>query len=99
MSEVDNLDVIRSALQKVKEQQENFGYMKRFNTDENWAVTAALEKITPKKPIVFFDQYYACPECEEPLMNIFHTYTDKPLPKSDGLPCCWKCGQKIDWSD
>ena len=38
-------EILQGALKKVEAQQENFGFMDRFNVDEHWAVRKALEEI------------------------------------------------------
>lgn len=90
---------IESALKKVKDQKENFGFMDRFTVDENWEVTKALEKQIPIVPINKTKsdngvaQHYEncniiiCPSCERRLKL-----------KSKGNYCD-KCGQRIDWGN
>ena len=48
-------EAIESALKKVEAQQDNFGFMDRFDVPEHWAVRKALEKQIPKKPILKHD--------------------------------------------
>lgn len=98
---------IKSALKKVKDQKENFGFMDRFTVDENLEVKEALEKQIPKKPKIV--------EVERDTMDMEtgeeYTY------KADEAHCncgfilgtedygiieecyCERCGQKIDWSE
>ena len=54
----------------------------------------ALEKNTPKKPLVFDvigseEKAYVCPYCR---------YEWIPS-KCIGLSCCFECGQRLDWSE
>jgi len=44
-------EVIKSALEKVKAQKVNFGFMERFDVDENWEVMKALEEIQQYRAI------------------------------------------------
>lgn len=74
---------IESALKKVKDQKENFGFMERFTVDENWEVTKALEKQIPKKPIG-----NSCPTCGADFCS-----------ESWERDYCCLCGQKLDWGD
>ena len=62
MNEKDVLENLESALKKVKDQKENFGYMDRLNVDENYVVMKALEKQIPIKPIDKIT-YKECPIC------------------------------------
>lgn len=59
----------------------------------------AREKQTAKKPKEYEDKYYACPVCGNPLLHKWEKYPDKLMDKSNGLPYCLGCGQKLDWSD
>ena len=88
----EQINDIESALKKVKDQKENFGFMDRFTVDENWEVTKALEKQIPKKPMLLkFDHYdsYFC-KCGlgfgNSIMMIRPQY-------------CNNCGQKLDWGN
>lgn len=91
---------IESALQKVKDQKENFGFMDRFTVDENWEVTKALEKQIPKKAIRskeprygMGEEYYdwICPTCGEWLAY-------SPDRRRYEIHHC-RCGQKLDWGE
>ena len=46
---IREVEITKSALQKVKAQKENFGIMDRFDVEENYMVMEALEKQIPKK--------------------------------------------------
>lgn len=59
----------------------------------------ALEKQIPKKPKEYEDKFYACPICKNVVLNKYEKYPDKLMDKSNGLPFCLGCGQKLDWSD
>ena len=100
MKSEEKLKIIRRALKKVKEQQENFGEMEKFTTDENWAVVAALEKQIPKEKIFYegyvrqtgenrfaiADDSWECPNCHE-------EFIVDETPRDD---YCRKCGQRLD---
>ena len=59
----------------------------------------ALEKQIPKKPIEYEDKFYACPICKNVLLHKWKKYNTELMDKSNGLPYCLCCGQKLDWSD
>lgn len=44
-------EILNNALEKVKAQKVNFGFMERFDVDENWEVTKALEEIQQYRAI------------------------------------------------
>ena len=58
----------------------------------------AREKQIPKKPKEYEDRYYAC-ECGNILLPKWKKYPTELMPKSEGLPHCMSCGQKIDWGE
>ncbi len=60
---------------------------------------AAMEKHTAKRPREYEDKYYGCPTCGNVLLHKWEKYPDKLMDKSNGLPYCLGCGQKLDWSD
>lgn len=59
----------------------------------------AGEKQTAKRPREYEDKYYDCPTCGNVLLHKWEKYPDKLMDKSNGLPYCLGCGQKLDWSD
>lgn len=59
----------------------------------------ALEKQIPKKPDCIEDKMWCCPVCDNNLLHKWIEYPTRLMPKSEGLPHCMSCGQKIDWSD
>ena len=60
------------------------------------AITA-LEKQIPKKPKEYEDKYYACPNCGNVTMMKWERYPDRLMDKSNGLPYCLGCGQRLNW--
>lgn len=63
------------------------------------SILKSREKQTAKKPKEYEDKYYACPVCGNPLLHKWEKYPDKLMDKSNGLPYCLGCGQKLDWSE
>ena len=92
----EQIKYIESALKKVKDQKENFGFMDRFTVAENCEVTKALEKQIPRTPIQIegYKEPCFCPICE-PSDETFV----KATCEHDKYNYCPICGQKIDWSD
>lgn len=59
----------------------------------------ALEKQIPKKPYCIEDKMWCCPVCDNHLLHKWVKYPTELMPKTEGLPHCMSCGQKIDWSE
>ena len=59
----------------------------------------ALEKQIPKKPYCIEDRMWCCPVCDNHLLPKWVKYPTELMPKTEGLPHCMSCGQKIDWSE
>lgn len=57
---------------------------------------ALKEKSEPYKPKEYEDRYYAC-KCNNILLPKWRKYPTELMPKSEGLPHCMACGQKLDW--
>ena len=62
-------------------------------------IAEAVEKQIPQKVKEYEDKYYGCPVCGNVLMHKWINYPNELCPKSDGLPYCSSCGQRLDWSD
>ena len=60
---------------------------------------AAVEKQKAKKPKEYEDKFYACAICGNVLLHKWEKYPTKLMDKKNGLPYCFGCGQKLDWSD
>ena len=59
----------------------------------------ALEKQIPKKPDCIEDKMWCCPVCDNHLLHKWVKYPTELMPKTEGLPHCMSCGQRIDWSE
>ena len=59
----------------------------------------ALEKQIPKKPYCIEDKMWGCPVCDNHLLPKWVKYPTELMPKTEGLPYCMSCGQKIDWNE
>ena len=60
---------------------------------------SAVEKQKAKKPKEYEDKFYGCPTCGNILLHKWEKYPTKLMDKKNGLPYCFGCGQKLDWSD
>ena len=59
----------------------------------------ALEKQIARKPVCIEDKMWCCPVCDNHLLHKWVKYPTELMPKTEGLPHCMSCGQKIDWSE
>ena len=59
----------------------------------------ALEKQIAKKPDCIEDKMWCCPVCDNHLLPKWVKYPTELMPKTEGLPHCMSCGQKIDWNE
>ena len=59
----------------------------------------ALENQIPKKPYCIEDKMWCCPVCDNHLLPKWVKYPTELMPKTEGLPYCMSCGQKIDWNE
>ena len=59
----------------------------------------ALEKQIAMKPDCIEDKMWCCPVCDNHLLPKWVKYPTELMPKTEGLPYCMSCGQKIDWSE
>lgn len=64
-----------------------------------WKYTSNIEKQIPKQPKEYEDKYYACPNCGNVTMMKWERYPDRLMDKSNGLPYCLGCGQRLDWGN
>ena len=81
-----NLKVI---LSEITECEESICYVTDIDAEPLRLAIKALEKQTPKKPIVNDDLQIACPNCSATLIYCLHT---------SEINYCDKCGQRLDWS-
>ena len=70
-----------------------------LNREAKQMAIKALEKQIPKKPYCAEDKMWCCPVCDNNLLHKWIKYPTKLMPKSEGLPHCMSCGQKLDWSE
>ena len=59
----------------------------------------ALEKQIAKKPVCIEDKMWCCPVCDNHLLHKWVKYPTELMPKTEGLPYCMSCGQKIDFGE
>lgn len=82
-----NLKVI---LSEIIECEESICYITDIDVEPLRLAIKALEKQTPKKPVVNDDLQIACPNCSTTLIYCLHT---------SKIDYCDKCGQRLDWSE
>lgn len=90
---------IKSALEKVKAQKENFGFIDRFDVDENYVVAEALEKQVPKKPLNITKYENGVAKRYENCSVVKCANCNGRLKMKSRGKYCDKCGQKIDWNE
>ena len=59
----------------------------------------ALNKQIARKPDCIEDKMWCCPVCDNHLLHKWVKYPTELMPKTEGLPYCMSCGQKIDFSE
>lgn len=93
-------ETLLSALKKVKEQKENFGFMDRFNVDENWEVMKALEEIQQYRAIGTIEEFKALKEKNTPKKVAYQGEHEK-CPSCGSFHVfgkhCTECGQAVDY--
>ena len=57
------------------------------------------DKQIPKKPYCIEDKMWRCPVCDSHLLLKWAKYPTELMPKTEGLPHCMSCGQKIDFGE
>lgn len=83
--------VIDNLLKKIKGSEKLTAY-------EKAVVIESIESQRPYKPKEYEDKFYAC-KCGNCVMMKWEKYPDVLTLKSDGLPYCLACGQRLDWSE
>lgn len=86
------VEAVKVAIQALEEIQQ----YRAIGTIEE--LKALKEKNTPYKPQEYEDRYYAC-KCDNILLPKWRKYPTELMPKTEGLPHCMACGQKLDWSE
>ena len=59
----------------------------------------ALNKQIARKPVCIENKMWCCPVCDNHLLPKWVKYPTELMPKTEGLPYCMSCGQKIDWNE
>ena len=59
----------------------------------------ALNKQIARKPVCIEDKMWCCPVCDNYLLPKWVKYPTELMPKTEGLPYCMSCGQKIDYNE
>lgn len=100
-------EILENALKKVEVQQDNFGFMDRFDVEEHWAVRKALEEIQQYRAIGTIEEFKDLKEksvVKKPRFyahNYYCTECGNLVGNNEfewqRLLYCDKCGQKLDW--
>lgn len=115
MTVQEDAKAIESALKKLDDQRINFGMLERFDVDENFAVTQALEEIKLYRALGTVEELKEAREkqvAKKPIIWENKSY-EAPVPNDDWgyeCPCCGnrdidypehhcECGQALDWSE
>jgi hypothetical protein len=88
---------IKETIEFLSRYLDNEHYTNKCNKAHQIAISA-LEKQIPFKPKEYEDKFYSC-KCGNVLMMKWEKYNTKLIPKSEGLPYCLNCGQRLDWSE
>lgn len=83
--------VIDDLLKKIEESE-------KLTVYEKAVVIESIESQIPYKPKEYEDKFYAC-KCGNVVLWKWKKYPDVLTPKSEGLPYCLACGQRLDWSE
>ena len=59
----------------------------------------ALNKQIARKPVCIEDKMWCCPVCDNHLLPKWVKYPTELMPRTEGLPYCMSCGQKIDYNE
>ena len=57
------------------------------------------KKQIARKPYCIEDKMWCCPVCDNHLLPKWVKYPTELMPKTEGLPHCMSCGQKIDFGE
>ena len=93
---VDEMKQFMNEIHRLLENQKLLVTYQKIGTAEE--LQEAKGKQMDYKPKKYEDKYYAC-KCGNVLMHKWKKYNTELMPKSECLPYCLNCGQKLDWSD
>ena len=99
MTESEAIKRIKDILGECTESEEAVCYVTNVDAPALGKAINALEKQIARKPVCIEDKMWCCPVCDNNLLHKWIEYPTWLMPKSEGLPHCMSCGQKIDWSE
>ena len=99
MTESEAIKKLKDILSECTENEEAVCYVTGVDAPALEMAINALEKQIPKKPDCIEDKMWCCPVCDNHLLPKWVKYPTELMPKTEGLPHCMSCGQKIDWSE
>ena len=99
MTESKAIKVIEAIIDECIESGEAVCYVTGVDVPALEIAINALNKQIARKPDCIEDKMWCCPVCDNHLLHKWVKYTTELMRKTEGLPHCMSCGQKIDWSE
>ena len=99
MTESEAIKKLKDILSECTESEESVCYVTGVDVPALEIAINALEKQIARKPVCIEDKMWCCPVCDNHLLPKWVKYPTELMPKTEGLPHCMSCGQKIDWSE
>ena len=99
MTESEAIKVIEDILDECTESGEAVCYVTGVDVPALEMAINALNKQIATKPVCIEDKMWCCPVCDNHLLHKWVKYPTELMPKTEGLPYCMSCGQKIDWNE
>lgn len=99
MTESEAIKKLKDILSECTESEEAVCYITNIDAPTLEMAINALEKQIPKKPDCIEDKMWCCPVCDNHLLPKWVKYPTELMPKTEGLPYCMSCGQKIDYNE
>lgn len=99
MTESETIKKLKDILSECTESEEAVCYVTNVDAPAFQMAIKALNKQIAMKPDCIEDKMWCCPVCDNHLLPKWVKYPTELMPKTEGLPHCMSCGQKIDWSE
>ena len=99
MTESEAIKVIKDILDECAESGEAVCYVTGVDVPALEMAINALEKQIARKPVCIENKMWCCSVCDNHLLHKWVKYPTELMPKTEGLPYCMSCGQKIDWNE
>lgn len=99
MTESEAIKKLKDILTECTESEEAVCYVTNVDAPALETAINALKKQIAKKPDCIEDKMWCCPVCDNHLLPKWVKYPTELMPKTEGLPYCMSCGQKIDFGE